>query len=397
MNNFVRSHACLLLPLALAALAALAVLAFSGASLSGFLTVLLIMACGYGSGLYFEKMQAAHHRSVDDYLAGQRALGTTVAPIWSRQIESSMSQMDEAVAALAGRFGGIVERLDQAVGASSMASASAAGAEGLVAVFANSERELEGVVASLRSATESKAAMLDKVQGLGLFVRELREMAADVASIAAQTNLLALNAAIEAARAGERGAGFAVVAKEVRMLSNQSADTGRRIAEKVALVNSAIAATTSAAQQSGALEEDAMRVSEQTIASVLNGFRGVTDALVESSKLLKDESVGIKHEVGEALVQLQFQDRVTQIMSHVKQNIDLLRTALEENCDSFEQDRQLQPLDAAGLLAELEKTYAMAEEYGLGKTALEKPVPSASRKSKPVAELAAPADEVTFF
>ena len=392
MNKFVRSHACLLLPLALAALAAVAVLVFSGASLAGCLTVLLLLACGYASGLHFNGMQAAHRQSVDDYLAGQRALGVTVAPIWSRHIENSMSQMDEAVAALAGRFGGIVERLDQAVGASSMATASAAGGgDGLVAVFASSERELEGVVASLRSATESKAVMLDKVQGLGQFVRELREMAADVASIAAQTNLLALNAAIEAARAGERGAGFAVVPKEVRMLSTQPADTGRRIAEKVALVSNAIVATTTAAQQSGALEEDAMRMSEQTIASVLNGFRGVTDALVHSSNLLKDESVGIKYEVGEALVQLQFQDRVTQIMSHVKQNIDLLRAELQENCDSFQQERVLRPLDAAGLLGELEKTYAMAEEYALEKTA-----PAAAR-NKPVAELAAPADEVTFF
>jgi methyl-accepting chemotaxis protein len=393
VNNFVRSHACLLLPLSLAVLAAFAVLAFSGFSLAGVLTVLLLVGCGYASGLYFKSMQHTFHQSVDQYLDGQRALGVSVAPIWSRHIENSITQMDEAVAALAGRFGGIVERLDQAVGASSVATASMDGGNGLVTVFANSERELQGVVASLRSATESKAAMLDKVNGLGQFVRELKEMAADVASIAAQTNLLALNAAIEAARAGERGRGFAVVAKEVRMLSNQSADTGRRIAEKVALVSSAIVATTQAAQQSGALEEESMRLSEEAIASVLGGFRGVTDALVQSSKLLKEESIGIQYEVGEALVQLQFQDRVTQIMSHVKQNIDLLRCALEQNCDSFQQDRRLQPLDAAGLLAELEKTYAMAEEYALDRQA----APAAgAHRAKPAA-LPAPADEVTFF
>src|SRR5262249_10273087 len=162
---------------------------------------------------------------------------------------------------------------------------------------------------------------MDKVQGLAQFVRELKEMAGDVASIAAQTNLLALNAAIEAARAGERGRGFAVVAREVRVLSNQSAEMGRRIAEKVALVSAAIVATSEAAQQSGELEQQSMRASEETIATVLNSFRNVTAALAQSSQLLKDESVGIKYEVGEALVQLQFQDRVTQIMSHVKQNI----------------------------------------------------------------------------
>jgi len=349
--------------IALGLAGAIAVAIFGGWGWGAISVAVLLGAAGLAAAMDVMAAQRRSRQSIEAYVAGHQHFGEQLAPVWSGHIESSIAQMESAVSSLAERFSGIVVKLDQAVRASSSATESVDDRNsGLVAVFASSEKELGAVIASLQAATASKAAMLAKIQSLEQFIAELKGMADEVATIAAQTNLLALNAAIEASRAGEMGRGFAVVAKEVRMLSNMSGETGRRITERVAMINDAIAATCKAAEDSMREEKGAMSASEAAIGSVLTDFKNVTDALVQSSNLLKGESIGIKEEVNEALVQLQFQDRVTQIMSHVKNNIERLPDFLEDNRRRFDENGDLLALDPKALLAELEKTYAMEEE-----------------------------------
>ncbi len=64
-------------------------------------------------------------------------------------------------------------------------------------------------------------------------IENIKASAGLIQNIAEQTNLLALNATIEAARAGEAGKSFAVVANEVKELSNNSAKSADEINERV--------------------------------------------------------------------------------------------------------------------------------------------------------------------
>jgi len=85
----------------------------------------------------------------------------------------------------------------------------------------------------VREANETMGKLTQSMEEITRANEETQKIIKTIDEIAFQTNLLALNAAVEAARAGEAGAGFAVVAEEVRNLALRSADAAKNTADLI--------------------------------------------------------------------------------------------------------------------------------------------------------------------
>ena len=105
-------------------------------------------------------------------------------------------------------------------------------------------RTLRGTTDSLADAVRQTKSAIDEAANwartTGTTSHSFASMAETIASIASaiegiarKTHLLALNAAIEAARSGDAGLGFAVIAKEVKLLAGQTAKATHEIASRI--------------------------------------------------------------------------------------------------------------------------------------------------------------------
>jgi len=234
-------------------------------------------------------------------------------PIWARQVETARRQTEEAIVALSDRFDGIARRLDAALGSIEKDG-------GTRAITADSEQaahSLSLVLDALKAIQQSRNALAQDIRGLVARTEELRQMSGEVESIAFKTNMLALNAAIEAAHSGEAGKGFAVVAQEVRSLSSAARETGKRISDTVGVISRSLTDIGGSNERVALRDQQAVTESEGHIRTVLERFRERTGRLVAAAKQSGAESAAIKDEVCDSLVQLQFQDRTSQILAQV--------------------------------------------------------------------------------
>ena len=157
-------------------------------------------------------------------------------------------------------------------------------------------------------------------------MRTVQRFLADIDGIAKQTNMLALNAAIEAARAGESGRGFAVVADEVRALSLRTQQFNEQIGNTVLSVqgmveNAHASIAALAAHDTNYVLQAKLRV-QHTMGQINQISHGMEEAVAQLNQIAGQ----VERSTNMAITSLQFQDRISQILTRAGQSLGTLHT-----------------------------------------------------------------------
>lgn len=311
------------------------------------------------------KSEASTKTNNQEDISHYLELFLAIVPTWAKQTELARFQGNSSVEDLSSTFSDILKKLVVAIETSQETSGEMHGGTGITNVIEKAEVELNQIIASLNNAMTGRNELLSEINNLTSIAEELSQMGAEVAGIASQTNLLALNAAIEAARAGEAGRGFAVVADEVRTLSTRSGDTGARITERIEQVNATLFNTLEKTQSFA--EQDAKLIvdAEETIEKVVHQYSESGKQIIHSAEQLEDESRSVKAAIEEVIVSLQFQDRVSQILDQINQNMNQLTPKIEGDLTDMKQGNKPEKIDIGDWLKNFEKTYTTVEQVNL--------------------------------
>jgi methyl-accepting chemotaxis protein WspA len=158
----------------------------------------------------------------------------------------------------------------------------------------------------MKKMEEATGAIVTKLSLLNENADNIAGVVKTINKIADQTNLLSLNAAIEAEKAGEYGAGFAVVAAEIRRLADQTAvatfDIEQMVKEVQSAISSSVMGIDKFAEDTQQGADNVRQISEQLVGVIeqVQILRPQVEVLTEG---IEAQTQGAM-QINEAIVQL---------------------------------------------------------------------------------------------
>jgi methyl-accepting chemotaxis protein len=138
-------------------------------------------------------------------------------------------------------------------------------------------------------AAQAMTEMTSSMSAISQSSKQVSDVLKSIDEIAFHTNILALNAAVEAARAGQAGAGFSVVADEVRSLARRAADAARDSGEIIGKTMKDVAAGV-----------ESLSFARQAFDAVASNITSGSTAVTQIAASSQEQARGVAH-IGQAI------------------------------------------------------------------------------------------------
>jgi methyl-accepting chemotaxis protein WspA len=167
-------------------------------------------------------------------------------------------------------------------------------------------RNLAGMDATMRQLAESTLSFSSKLAQISERAATINLAVTTITKVADQTNLLSINAAIEAEKAGEYGAGFLVVAREIRRLADQTAVASLDIEQMVKEMQHSVSSGVMEMDKfTGQVRSSVSEISDVSakLAEIITAVQGINTRFEQVTEGMRAQSQGAS-QIREAMIRL---------------------------------------------------------------------------------------------
>jgi len=263
-------------------------------------------------------------------IAAEVAACLPAFPVLRAQLRQTVTQAEQAIAAVCGSFQSMVTRAKDSVACTTESLAKTLTTDGRQSNSGSLIAVTHKILERAEAASSMTLQTVEKMAQVEEGMRHITGSLCEVNAIARTLGLVALNATIEAASAGEHGRTFAVVAAETTKLADSAGQISKSIQKIVEQLRKNVDDTSRELNRmSIALNADS-EASRTEVDGAVGAMIATEAELRQSVERSARNSESLAEDIAGAMIAMQFQDSMSQQVMHVVDTLQEMEAGLSE-------------------------------------------------------------------
>lgn len=301
----------------------------------------------------FQKQQHENVTTIHAYINELEKLFLKVNPILLRQVQSSRFHTEQEITTLSEQFAAMARQLEQIIASSAdiksdeLADSMNTVIEETINIFDS----IKQIVSEPAVINQSNNPLLTHINELDLMIQRLKTSEQQLNQLTAEVAQVSQNNSQVPIDAPE-------TSKLAQMLSANVEKTSKTNHHIVAILKSAIDTLTKA----NSLSDSNALHAKTSLNTALMRLKSILSIYISNADMLRASSEQIHHEICAVLVALQFQDRVSQMLAQVENNLACLDETLQLTRNQGDK-RHADMINIEQTLQQMKLDYSMPEQH----------------------------------